>query len=390
MKYIISTVLFSFLIVNCNQQDTAAGKINYKVPEKPTLSIGIDSAKFKEEIFRLDTLFNNMHKQNQFNANVLIAKDNQIIYQKSFGYAIKEKNKILTDSSIFQIASVTKVITSIGVLILYEQGKLHLDKKVCDILPEFPYKQITIKHLLTHRSGLPNYTYFCCDYLKDDNIQLCNKNIFDVMAKYQPKQYHNQDTRFNYSNTNYAILALIIEKLSGKTYSEFLTQELFIPLGMKNTHTLFNLNSFNPNLTHGYTANFKQIGNDRFDGVVGDKGIYTTTYDLLLLSAALYQHKLLKPETQALAYQPYSSDKKLSNYGFGWRMKNMNDKNKEVFHNGWWHGYRTAFHRRLNDSITIIVLSNTLNKDVYSTWRIYAAIDGPMKTPIAANKNEDE
>lgn len=390
MKYIISIILLSFLIVNCNQQETSAGIINYKAPEKPIISSAIDSVKFEKEIFRLDTLFNKMHKQNNFNANVLIAKGNQIIYQKSFGYAIKEKKRILTDSSIFQLASVSKVITSIGILILYEQGKLHLDKRVCDILPEFPYKQITIKHLLTHRSGLPNYTYFCCDYLKDDTKQLCNKDVCDLMAKYQPKQYHNQDTRFNYSNTNYALLALIIERLSGKTYSDFLTQELFIPLGMTHTHTLINLDFFNPNLTFGYTTNFKQIGNDRFDGVVGDKGIYTTTHDLFLLSVALYQHKLLKPETQALAYKPYSSEKKLSNYGFGWRMKNMNEPNKEVFHNGWWHGYRTAFHRRLNDSLTIIVLSNTLNKNVYSTWRIYAAIDGPIETPIVANKTEDE
>lgn len=390
MKYIISLSIFSFFIANCNFTESSEKTTIYKAPDKPVVILKIDSIKYKNEIFRLDTLFNKLSKVNSFNANVLIAKGGEIIYQKSFGFAIKEKNKLLTDSSIFQLASVSKVITSIGILILYEQGKLNLDKKVCDILPEFPYKQITIKHLLTHRSGLPNYTYFCCDYLKDDSKQLCNKDVCDLMAKYQPKQYHNQDTRFNYSNTNYALLALIIEKISGKTYSDFLTQELFIPLGMKNTHTLINLDFFNPNLTFGYTTSFKQIGNDRFDGVVGDKGIYTTTHDLFLLSVALYQHKLLKPETQVLAYTPYSPEKKLSNYGFGWRMKNMNDLNKEVFHNGWWHGYRTAFHRRLNDSLTIIVLSNTLNKSVYATSRIYEAIDGPYKNKLSSNKAEEE
>ena len=390
MKYLISLILLSFLIVNCNQSESSAKENPYKAPEKPKITSNIDSVKYKNEIYRLDTLFNKLYKQNQFNANVLIAKGKDIIYQKSFGFAIKEKNKLLTDSSIFQLASVSKVITSIGILMLYEQGKLNLDKLVSDILPDFPYKQITVKHLLTHRSGLPNYTYFCCEYLKEDTKQLCNKDVCDLMAKFQPKQYHNQGTRFNYSNTNYALLALIIEKISGQTYSDFLNKELFIPLGMKNTHTLVNLDFLSTNLTFGYTTSFKQIGNDRFDGVVGDKGIYTTTYDLFLLSAALYQHKLLKPETQALAYTPYSSEKKLSNYGFGWRMKNMNDPSKEVFHNGWWHGYRTAFHRRLNDSLTIIVLSNTLNKSVYSTWRIYAAIDGPAAEPIDVTKAEDE
>ncbi len=390
MKYLISLILLSFLIVNCNQSESSAKENPFKAPEKPKITSNIDSVKYKAEIYRLDTLFNTLYKQNLFNANVLIAKGNEIIYQKSFGLAVKEQNKILTDSSIFQLASVSKVITSIGVLLLYEQGKLNLDKLVSDILPEFPYKNITVKHLLTHRSGLPNYTYFCCEYLKGDTKQLCNKDVCDLMAKHHPKQYHNQGTRFNYSNTNYALLALIIEKISGQTYSDFLNQELFIPLGMKHTHTLVNLDFLNENITFGYTNSFKQVANDRFDGVVGDKGIYTTTHDLFLLSAALYQNKLLSKQTQAMAYTPYSSEKKLSNYGFGWRMKNMNDINKEVFHNGWWHGYRTAFHRRLNDSLTIIVLSNRLNSSVYSTWRIYAAIDGPNAKPIDINKAEDE
>jgi CubicO group peptidase (beta-lactamase class C family) len=203
MKYLISFIMLSFLIVNCNQIESSAKENPYKIPERPIITSVIDSVKYKNEIYRLDTLFNKLYKQNQFNANVLIAKGKDIIYQKSFGFAVKEKNKLLTDSSIFQLASVSKVITSIGILVLYEQGKLKLDKLVSDILPEFPYKQITVKHLLTHRSGLPNYTYFCCEYLKEDTKQLCNKDVCDLMAKHQPKQYHNQGTRFNYSNTNY-------------------------------------------------------------------------------------------------------------------------------------------------------------------------------------------
>jgi CubicO group peptidase (beta-lactamase class C family) len=386
IKYIIPFLLFSFLIVNCNQTE---GSNKSNILEKPVVQSKIDSIKFKGEIYRLDTLFTKLHKADAFNGNVLIAKGNNIIYQKSFGYGIKEKNVLLNDSSIFQLASVSKVITGVATLLLYEQGKLKLETKVSDILTDFPYKNITVKHLLSHRSGLSNYTYFCGEYLSDSICSLTNQHMLDIMIKHQPKAWLNPGLRFNYCNTNYALLALIIEKISQKSYATFLKEELFSPLGMNHSYTALNIDSTKEHITRGYTMKYACVANDRYDGVVGDKGIYTTTYDLFLLSTALYQHKLLTEPTLQLAYSPQSKEKKLSNYGFGWRMKNMNDSTKEVFHNGWWHGYRTSFHRRLKDSLTIIVLSNRLNKSVYSTWRIYAAIDGPKATTTNQEAEEE-
>ena len=377
LKYIIPLLLFSFLIVNCNETEGSEKKSNYNTPEKPVVQSKIDSVKYKAEIYRLDTLFTKLYKADAFNGNVLIAKGKNIIYQKSFGYGIKEKNVLLNDSSIFQLASVSKVITGVATLLLYEQGKLKLETKVSDILADFPYKDVTVKHLLSHRSGLPNYTYFCGEFLSDSICSLSNQNMLDIMIKHKPKAYLNPGLRFNYCNTNYALLALIVEKISQKSYATFLKEELFKPLGMNHSYTALNIDSTKEYITRGYTMKYGCVANDRYDGVVGDKGIYTTTYDLFLLSTALYQHKLLANTTQELAFSPHSKEVKTHNYGYGWRMRNMNDSAKEVFHNGWWHGYRTSFHRRLKDSLTVIVLSNRLNKSVYSTWRIYAAIDGP-------------
>jgi CubicO group peptidase (beta-lactamase class C family) len=377
LKYIIPLLLFSFLIVNCNETEGSEKKSNYNTPEKPAVQSKIDSVKYKAEIYRLDTLFTKLYKADAFNGNVLIAKGKNIIYQKSFGYGIKEKNVLLNDSSIFQLASVSKVITGVATLLLYEQGKLKLETRVSDILADFPYKDVTVKHLLSHRSGLPNYTYFCGEFLSDSICSLSNQNMLDIMIKHKPKAYLNPGLRFNYCNTNYALLALIVEKISQKSYATFLKEELFKPLGMNHSYTALNIDSTKEYITRGYTMKYGCVANDRYDGVVGDKGIYTTTYDLFLLSTALYQHKLLANTTQELAFSPHSKEVKTHNYGYGWRMRNMNDSAKEVFHNGWWHGYRTSFHRRLKDSLTVIVLSNRLNKSVYSTWRIYAAIDGP-------------
>jgi CubicO group peptidase (beta-lactamase class C family) len=389
LKYIIPLLLFSFLIVNCNETEGSEKTNNYNTPEKPVVQSKIDSVKYKAEIYRLDTLFTKLYKADAFNGNVLIAKGKNIIYQKSFGYGIKEKNVLLNDSSIFQLASVSKVITGVATLLLYEQGKLKLETKVSDILADFPYKDVTVKHLLSHRSGLPNYTYFCGEFLSDSICSLSNQNMLDIMIKHKPKAWLNPGLRFNYCNTNYALLALIVEKISQKSYATFLKEELFKPLGMNHSYTALNIDSTKEHITRGYTMKYGCVANDRYDGVVGDKGIYTTTYDLFLLSTALYQHKLLANTTQELAFSPHSKEVKTHNYGYGWRMRNMNDSAKEVFHNGWWHGYRTSFHRRLKDSLTVIVLSNRLNKSVYSTWRIYAAIDGPKAAGVKPEAEEE-
>ena len=389
LKYIIPLLLFSFLIVNCNETEGSEKNSKYNSPEKPVVQSKIDSVKYKAEIYRLDTLFTKLNKADAFNGNVLIAKGKNIIYQKSFGYGVKERNILLNDSSLFQLASVSKVITGVATLLLFEQGKLNLESKVSDILVGFPYKDVTVKHLLSHRSGLPNYTYFCSEFLTDSMLSLSNQQMLEMMIEHKPKAWLNPGLRFNYCNTNYALLALIIEKVSQKSYATFLKEELFTPLGMNHSYTALNIDSTKEHITHGYTMKYGWVANDRYDGVVGDKGIYTTTYDLFLLSTALYQHKLLANSTQQLAYMPHSKEIKTHNYGFGWRMRNMNDSAKEVFHNGWWHGYRTSFHRRLKDSLTVIVLSNRLNKSVYSTWRIYAAIDGPKATATKQDADEE-
>lgn len=384
IKIIIPVLLFSCWIFYSAKTVGPDNDSSFHLSLKTPVKSKIDSVKYEKEIFSLDTLFTKLYNANAFNGNVLIAKGNQIIYKKSFGYGIKEKNIELNDTSLFQLASISKVITGIATLKLYEQGKLNLETNVCDILDSFPYKTITVKHLLTHRSGLPNYTNFCHEYLPKDNNLVSNKNILDIMIEHKPKAWAKPGLRFEYCNTNYVLLALIIEKKSGSTFSDFLKNEIFIPLGMNHSFTALNIDSSKVNVTRGYTMKYGWVANDRYDGSVGDKGIYTTTYDLFLLSNALYQHKILSAQTQEMAYKPYSPEKKLSNYGLGWRMRSLDSLNSEVFHNGWWHGYRTAFHRRLNDSLTIIVLSNRLNKSVYSTWRIYHAIDGASAQSISS------
>jgi len=360
---------------------------NFIKSQKASVSIELPSYK-KIIAFQLDTLFSNMNTNGNFNGSIIVAKSGTIIYKKSFGYCNKETNCLLTDSSMFQLASVSKIITATAVLMLYEREQLDINKNFNYYFNDFPYDGITIKQLLNHRSGLPNYVYFLNNEIAKPNYKMSNAEMYNYILEKNPKAYLKPDTRFNYCNTNYALLALLVEKISGKTFNQFVNEELFNPLGMKHTATIKDINLKAQNITKPYNLKWKPIDLDASDYVLGDKSIYSTPYDLFLFSEALYQNKLIKPETQQLAYTAYSSEKKLSNYGLGWRIKNADDSlTKEVFHNGWWHGYRSSFHRRLKDTLTIVILSNQLNKSAYHTNKIYQILD---KSTTGVLQGEEE
>lgn len=282
----------------------------------------------------------------------------------------------------FQLASVSKVVTATAVLMLYEREMLDIDKPFSFYFPDFAYPDVTVKQLLNHRSGLPNYIYALNSELYQPNYKMSNSDMYDHLKAKNPKAYLKPDKVFNYCNTNYALLALLVEKISGSPFQVFLKEELFNPLGMKHTATIRDIDLNASNVTKAYDLKWKPVEFDASDYVLGDKSLYSTAYDLYLFSEALYQNKIIKPETQRLAYSAYSKEKKITNYGFGWRLKDFNDSTKkEVYHNGWWHGYRSSFHRRLNDTLTIIILSNQLNKAAYQTHKVYEILDNAATQP---------
>jgi len=325
---------------------------------------------------RLDSLFTSMNEKGAFNGSVLVAKSGKILYKKSLGVSDKTNNSALTDSSMFQLASVSKVITATAVLMLHEREMLDINQPFSHYFPDFPYAGVTVKDLLNHRSGLPNYIYALNSEICQPNYQMSNMDMYNYLIAKNPKPYLKPNTRFNYCNTNYALLALLIEKVTGMSYSRYLKDELFTPLGMNNTATIKDIDLNACNVTRPYDLRWRPVGFDASDYVLGDKSIYSTPYDLYLFSEALYQNRIIRYETQEMAYTAFSREQKISNYGFGWRMKNFKDPvKKEVYHNGWWHGYRSSFHRRLSDTLTVVILSNQLNNSAYHTYKIYEILD---------------
>lgn len=330
---------------------------------------------------KLDLFFTDMNKKGIFNGSVLVSRAGKVIYKKSLGLLDKTTQNRLTDSSMFQLASVSKVITATAVLMLHEREMLDINKPFKFYFPDFPYENIAVKDLLNHRSGLPNYIYTLNTEICKPNYQMNNVDMYNQFIAKNDKVCLKPDYRFNYCNTNYALLALLIEKQSGKTYSQFLKEELFKPLGMKNTATIKDIDLNGTNITKPYDTRWRPISFDASDYVLGDKSIYSTPFDLFLFSEALYQNKIISPKTQELAYTAFSKEKKINNYGYGWRLKNYEDPDKkEVYHNGWWHGYRSSFHRRLKDTLTVIILSNQLNRSAYQTYKVYDILDNKAES----------
>jgi CubicO group peptidase (beta-lactamase class C family) len=384
----------SVFLAGCGEVKTE--KKEATVPHDSIVPAPVLSKEQTEKAYRLDTLFTQLFSRNEFNGNVLIAEGGTVLLKKSYGTANTQTQQALSDSSLFQLASVSKTITACLTLQLVKEGKIVLQNDVRKYLPDFPYEGIQVSHLLNHRSGLFNYIYFCA--AKDSAApqalkNLSNSEVYQMICKEVPPPYLKADVHFNYCNTNYMLLALIAEKVSGRSFKELVKEKIFKKCSMQ--HTLFADELQNkPSLAKGYTFSWREVEGDRFDQVWGDKGIYTTTGDLFLFEEAYFTGKLIPQNYIDTALIPYSSERKLGNYGYGWRMKNFDAKNKDnnkekiVYHNGWWHGYRTALQRRLKDNVTVIILSNRLNRSVYETWRVFNAIDGEVLIPAAEEKEE--
>lgn len=383
---ILFVLLIMFLSCGNSSTDKSINKYDY-LGTNTSYSSNLSKSQ-KMMAGKLDLLFAEMHRKGIFNGSVIVSRAGKIIFKKSLGYANKSTKKNLTDSSMFQLASVSKVITATAVLMLHERNIIDISKPVSFYFPDFPYKDVLVQQLLNHRSGLPNYIYTLNSEFYQPNYKMSNSDMYNYFISKNTKAYQRPNTRFNYSNTNYALLALLIEKTSGKPYAQFLQEELFKPLGMKNTATINEIDLNGTNITKPYDNRWRPVSFDASDYVLGDKSIYSTPFDLFLFSEALYQNKIIKPETQSLAYTAFSKEKKVSNYGYGWRMKDFNDPDKkEVYHNGWWHGYRTSFHRRLKDTLTVVILSNQLNSSTYQTQKVYDILDN---TALSDIQEEDE
>jgi CubicO group peptidase (beta-lactamase class C family) len=265
---------------------------------------------------------------------------------------------------------VSKTFTAMAILKLWQDGKLDIHEEVSKYLTGYPFPGTTIKLLLSHRSGLLNYVHFMDRSTWNKRNFLTNNDVLQYIISH-PTEVHGAPPgkHFEYSNTNYALLALIIERVSGQSYADYITKTFFQPLQMQDSY-VFNLTD-TPVAEKSYKRNGRPFRLEFLDQVYGDKNIFSTTHDLLKWDIALRSGKLFTPEILDSAYMPYSFERPgKRNYGLGWRMLLMSNGKKLIYHNGWWHGNRTVFIRMLDENATIIALSNNDCSKVYASKKL--------------------
>ncbi|MDR2907240.1 MAG: beta-lactamase family protein [Bacteroidales bacterium] len=323
------------------------------------IETAIDSTRYKQ----IDEILTTAFEKGRFNGHVLYAENGKILYNSAFGYENLKTKKPLTDSSVFQLASTSKPFTALAILKLHQDQKLDINQPVIFYLPDFPFKNITIKHLLQHRSGLPNYVYLShknWDFRKP----MTNADITPLMKKTKARLQFNPDSRFQYCNTNYAYLASIVEKASGKTFHDYMKTEIFEPLAMYNTYVYAYEDRKSYSAVKGYDftrkRGFYERPADYLDGVVGDKGIYSTANDLFLFDQALYDYKFISKSLLDLAFTPAQpfDEKHNRDYGLGFRVKLTDEGYPLAYHHGWWKGFRTYFIHDYENQRTLIWLNN--------------------------------
>lgn len=353
--YIPGFLIISIILVSCNDN-----KQKKNAPARTAIAIKGKPADDMQKIKSLQQYFEHFQEKSGYSGAILVGQNGEIWYEQAFGYAdYSEKRPNLTSTPL-QLASVSKQFTAVAILLLKERGKLSLDDDVKNFFPAFPYQGITIRMLLQHRSGLPNYIYFCDEYVKDKVTLLSNSFVMALMSAGKPPAYYPPDYRFDYSNTGYMVLASIVEHVSLMPFADFLKKNVFEPLDM---HDAFVVNQNDSNAlraAHGYNYHYRPVLSTFLDGVLGDKGIYASVDDLFKWDQALYDGKLLKEETLAEAFMPLSKKTTARyNYGYGWRVYYRSDSLKILYHAGWWEGFESMLIRVPAKRTTMVFLKNT-------------------------------
>lgn len=394
-KYLFFTVTF-LLLFSCknDEKDKKSSKrksdLEYAMlpleDSLPKLSATYTNTKKRQ----IEGFFENNFGRGFENVSFLVAKNGQIIYEKYDGYADKENNILNSPETPLHIASVTKVLTAAVILKLIDAKKIDLDQKLTTLFEGFPYPDVTIKTLLNHRSGMKKYNYFCDDKaIWGRDKTLTNTDLLNVIITKNIQLETKTDTHFSYNNTNYALLALVIEKVTKMKYAEAMKKIIFEPLDMKNTF-VFDENTPKEKATPSYKYNYVKYPFDFLDAVYGDKNIYSTPRDLLKFDLARNSPDFISKKLADQVFKGYSYESRgEKNYGLGIRMREWETGQKLFYHNGWWHGNTSSYINLRKENTVIIALSNKFTRNTFQMKRLSALFgDYPFTLKDTTSKDE--
>jgi len=375
--------LFFVVILSCNQTSRNKKLADDSLQYYPPTPQKLDKEEFRHYYRLISSFFDTTLLDKGFNGGILIAKNGNVIFEKYSGLVdLRKKGDSITSTTPMHIASTSKTFTATAILRMVQENKLSLNDSLEKFFPGFPYHGITVRMLITHRSGLPNYLYFMSNnkWGMDEKGRwthqyATNQDVLKMMYDKRPDPTGSPDGRFTYCNTNFVLLAMIVEKISGMTFPDFMRQHFFEPLLMKNTF-VFTLKD-TLTATPSFTPNGTYWNYDFLDATYGDKNIYTTPQDLLKWDQALYSGQVIGQPLLDSAFAGYSFEKpSVHNYGMGWRLQLLPNGKKIVYHFGKWHGSNAAFARLMDEKATIIIIGNKFNRAIYNSAHICYDIFG--------------
>lgn len=299
-----------------------------------------------------------MAKRHVPGASVAVVKDGKVLLAKGYGLANVELGVPATDQTVYQLASVTKTFTATAVMLLVGDGKLKLDDKMSAHLTDLPaaWKEVTVRQLLNHTSGIKSYTSVK-DFDKMMRKDFAPREILDLVAK-EPLEFPSGE-KWQYSNTGYFLLGMVVEQASGKSFGEFLAERIFRPLGMSRTR-VNDLRAVIPGRAQGYEWDGKELKNGEYVSPTqpfSAGALVSTVADLVKWDAALADGKVLDGPTLEKMWIPTPLKEGEASYGFGWAVTKVAGR-REVAHGGGIPGFSTEIARFLDDRLTLIVLTN--------------------------------
>lgn len=341
-------LVLAVLLTSCSTPLIISPTPQSSTTQVPTVEIASAAAS------EIDAYLNTLVHLGSFSGSALIARNGEVLLTKGYGFADREEEISNTPQTKFRLGSITKQFTAIGILILEAQGKLDVQDAICNYLSECPeaWETITIHHLLTHTSGIPNFTSFA-DYQRtmatpsppEETINRFKDKALD----FRPGE------KWSYSNSGYIVLGYIVERVSGQSYEEFLQERIFTPLDMRNTGYDHNQDD----LAIGYKSLFSKADFIDMSIPFAAGGLYSTVEDLYKWDQALYTEQLLPQDYLDrifAAHVPIPNSNGMS-YGYGW-MVGLEDSRQIITHGGGIEGFVTNIARYPQDKTVIIVLSN--------------------------------
>ncbi len=365
-------IFLALFLISCSSKKedfTPAEVEQWPVVNVDSIFIDLDKPILDKKFAQADKVFTNLKKKTSFNGTVLFAEKGRIILEKSYGVSnLRTRKGNLDVGDLFQLSSVSKMFTAEAIMILKTRGLLDYDVDIKQYIPEFPYDGVTVRMLLTHRSGLSRYETLADNNWPDKRKPFTNDNMIDYYVKYKPDPYFRPNNGFHYCNVNYALLASIVERVSGKSFVDFMREDVFDAIGMSSsfiydmpTDTLVSL-YLPENCVQGYYIGRRrprQAQNEYLNGVKGDKIMFSNVEDMYRFKVAIDYGLLVPDSIQAEAFVPGSPkySKRKDNYGFGWRISRKYPGC--FYHYGWWKAYRSFFLIDTVNDRTLIVLTNT-------------------------------